>query len=99
MKKLISLFVLLVVLASIFVPSAKSNIKPYYSGDAIGFNGQVFIGTANMGVLELFALEDSGIVKKSVVRSDEDQYRDFTDMVFVNEKGRLYVYAINGRFL
>ncbi|HAM88966.1 MAG: hypothetical protein US83_C0002G0066 [Candidatus Falkowbacteria bacterium GW2011_GWC2_38_22] len=98
MKKLIALIVIIFTVL-VFIPKAKSNVKPYYSGEAIGYNGRVIIGTTNTGILELFELTQEGIVKKSLVRSDESEYRDFTDLAFANEGGRLYVYTINGRYL
>lgn len=98
MKKLIALFVI-VIAVLVFIPKAKSNIKPYYSGEAISYNGRIIIGTTNTGILELFELGYDGIVKKSLVRSDESEYRDFSDLALTNESGRLYVYVINGRYL
>lgn len=98
MKKLITLLIIIVTVL-VFIPRAKSNVKPYYSGDAIGYNGRVVIGTTNTGILELFELGQAGIVKKSLIRSDENEYRDFTDLALTNEEGRLYAYVVNGRYL
>lgn len=98
MKKLITLFIIIVAIL-VFIPKAKSNVKPYYSGEAIGYNGRVIIGTVNMGIFELFELEQAGIIKKSLVRSDESEFQNFSDLVFSNEEGRLYAYVTNGRYL
>jgi len=47
----IGLFIGLIFL---FIPGVKSTVKPYYSGDVIFYNNDLFIGTTNTGIFELF---------------------------------------------
>lgn len=101
MKKYIKFLAVFVLILAIFfvISKAKSDVKPYYTGEAINFQNKIIFGTANMGVLEIFQLENSRIIKKNVIKSDDDKYADFSDLIFNIENNRLYIYATNGRYL
>ncbi|MCK4539562.1 hypothetical protein KAU09_00225 [Candidatus Parcubacteria bacterium] len=101
MKKYIKFLAVFVLILAVFfvIPKAKSDIKPYYAGEAINFQNKIIFGTANMGVLEIFQLENGQIIKKSVIKSDDDRYINFSDLIFNIENNRLYIYATNGRYL
>ncbi|KKQ59879.1 MAG: hypothetical protein US81_C0034G0009 [Parcubacteria group bacterium GW2011_GWE2_38_18] len=108
-KSLISIKgVSLVLLLSVFLsavimtaPSVKSKNKAYYSGDATEYNGDIIIGSTNMGYLELFKLENNKIVRKSTIKSVDPIFgntNDFYDLAFSKENGQLFVYAVDGRY-
>ncbi|MCK5511136.1 hypothetical protein KAI65_06415 [Candidatus Parcubacteria bacterium] len=101
MKKYIKFSAFFILILAIFfvIPKAKSDIKPYYTGEAINFQNKIIFGTANMGVLEIFQLENGQIIKKNVIKSDDDKYANFSDLIFNIESNRLYIYATNGRYL
>lgn len=102
-KKAIAVSCLLLVLAgtAIFTPGARSRTRSYFSGDAIVYDGQLIIGSANMGGIELFRLEGEHLARVSTIHG-EAQFagtNDFTNLHFSQEAGRLYVYAVDGRHL
>ena len=101
MKKYIkfSAFFILILAVFFIIPKAKSDVKPYYTGEAINFQNKIIFGTANMGVLEIFQLENGRIIKKNVIKSDDDKYNNFFDLIFNIESNHLYIYATNGRYL
>lgn len=107
-KKIIfSLFLAMTVLAVPCVPyleteNAQSKTKAYYLGDAVNYNGDLIVGSTNMGALEIFKLENGKLARKSSFRSFRAQYSgydDFYDMLFNKEGTKLYVYAVDGRYL
>ena len=100
MKKIIIFLAIILLFFTVSAaPGAQGEIKPYYTGEAINYNNQIIFGTVNTGALELFCLENDRIYKELSLRSDELEYSEFFDLLFVEENYRLYVYAINGRYL
>ncbi len=86
----------------LFIPGVQSKTKSYYSGDAIIYNGELIVGSTNMGGLELFKLSGDKLVRLSKIRSFRAQYSgfdDFYDLAFNQEAGKLYVYLVDGKFL
>lgn len=100
-KKILIVTVLLSLVGSAFLIAspAKSKTKPYFSGEAVSFNGNVYIGTVNSGSFELFALENGKIYRKTAIQSVDRESNVFVDLLFWKENSKLYVYLINGRYL
>jgi hypothetical protein len=100
MKKVLIIAVLFAVLGVSFLMNpTQGKTKPYYSGEAVNYNGQVYIGSVNSGKFELFALENGEIMKKTAVTSPANESKEFYDLLFSKESGRLYVYLVNGRVI
>lgn len=99
MKKLKYLVFIFILAVFIFVPNVKGTIKPYFSGEAASFQGDLYFGTVNNGSLELFKLEDSRIKRFKILSSDDQQYSRFFDLLLNVEGSRLYAYLVNGRYL
>ncbi len=81
-----------------FVHFGKSQTLPYYYGDAVNYQDKVVFGTANSGYLEIFVLQDKQINRAIKIKNylqATSEYRDFTDLKFSVEGGRLYVYALS----
>ncbi|MFA5247801.1 MAG: hypothetical protein WC415_00945 [Patescibacteria group bacterium] len=103
MKKIIVIAITLCVLGASFYllkpePTQSKN-KPYYSGEAVNFNGKIFIGSTNSGKFELFALENGSIIRKTNVASNDQESKEFYDLLFEKAGGKLFVYLVNGRYL
>jgi hypothetical protein len=101
MKKIVIITVLLsLVGAAIMVGNpAKSRVKPYYSGEAASYNGNVYVGTVNSGSFELFALENGNLYRKTSIQSQDRESKEFADLLFWKESGKLFVFLTNGRYL
>lgn len=100
MKKILLVAAIILVGASLFffANPAKSRLASYYSGDAIAYKGQVYVGTTNTGSLEIFKLVGNDlalIVDQRVLKPDFNAYDDFFDLKFSEENGHLYVYAVS----
>lgn len=94
-----TLILLLVGALFIFVDKTEGRIKSYYSGKAFVYQDDVYIGTVNTGKFELFKLEDNKIYKKTSLVSTYYKHPYFMDLEFREEKGSLYVYLVDGRYL
>jgi len=83
--------------------NAQSEIKPYYTGDAVQFGGGVVAASTNMGALELFVLDGKNLTRTAVVRSFGESLVDkgngLYDVALSEENGRLFAYAVDGRYL
>lgn len=93
----LALFVVFAVLA--FANPGVSKTRSYYSGDAISYNGKVYVGSTNSGYLEVLRVDNGYLTQIAKMKSYNarfNQYEDFFDLQFNVEGGRLYVYAING---
>ncbi len=102
MKKtlFISSIALLAVLAIfLFTKTAETNTRPYYSGEAIVFDNHIYVGSTNSGYLEIFRSNGNSDFETiaSIKRYDAryHSYKDFADLQFNIENGKLYVYTIN----
>ncbi|MDA3839536.1 MAG: hypothetical protein PF572_00455 [Patescibacteria group bacterium] len=92
-RKLVMFFAIFAV-AMLFIPMAKSRVKPYYKGGAVNYNNHIYIGTTNTGKFEIFGLDDGKLYRKSSIMAQDDT--NFTDSFFREEGSRLYVYLVNG---
>ncbi|MDD5527470.1 MAG: hypothetical protein PHO56_00650 [Patescibacteria group bacterium] len=100
MKKILAIAVLFAVLGvSLLMNPSESKTKPYYSGAAVSYNGQLFIGSVNSGSFELFTLSDGKIVKEITIDSPAYENKQFLDLAFAKESGKLFAYLVNGRFI
>lgn len=102
MKKSIFTILLLIVSVAVFsyaYNNAQSETRPYYSGEAVNYNGTVYFGTTNSGVCELFHLENSNIVRQTEIISNDNNDRKFHDLAFQTNDSRLYLYLVNGTYL
>lgn len=101
MKKSIfflTLSALIIVAIFSFIKTGESKYRPYYSGDAISYNNQVYVGSTNSGYLEVFVLEDKALKSIAKIKSYDarlNKYNEFFDLKFSTENNRLYVYSIN----
>ncbi|MFA5886930.1 MAG: hypothetical protein WC863_04150 [Patescibacteria group bacterium] len=98
MKKFAFLFLFCFVLIFFLATASQSKIKSYYSGDAVNFNGRLYIGSTNSDSLELFKLEGrslSPILKIKPFNERFGTYGKFYDLKFSVEAGRLFVYAVS----
>lgn len=97
-RKIIASTILLLLLLVVFVPKGKSEIQPYYSGEATSYKQQVIIGTTDSGSLELFKLENQKLEKFASLKAVNERFNtkeDFFDLEFKQIKGHLYVFAIS----
>jgi len=92
-RKLV-LYVTIFAIVILFIPMAKGRVKPYYSGEAVNYNGHLYIGTTNTGKFELFGLDQKKLYRKSSIMAQDNS--NFSDLFFRKESGRLYVYLVNG---
>ncbi|MDO8668370.1 MAG: hypothetical protein Q7K35_04765 [bacterium] len=101
-KSLISAW-LLIIMSLVFIPDGKAETGTYYLGDAIIYNGQVIIGSTNLGGgLELFKLENNKLVRAANIKLSKTLYPpadNFYDLAFSEEQKKLYVYLVDGRYL
>ena len=82
----------------LFIKPGESKTKSYYSGDAINYNGQIIVSTADTGSLEVFKVSGQEMLKVIKLRPFDPtygQYKDFSDAKLSIEGGRLYIYAVS----
>lgn len=76
---------------------AKTALKPYYSGDATFYNGNLMVVSANTGRIELFKLENANLARLADLRAGSGQDSAvFSDAKLKIENGRLFIYATSG---
>lgn len=98
MKRIIIIALLAIVAIFGFAGNGRTALKSYYSGDAISFNGQLYVGSTNSDSLEVFKLEAGSLRRLVSVRPFDQQYGkygSFYDFKFSVENGRLFIYAIS----
>lgn len=98
MKKLIFLSLAALLAVLVLTHPGQSQTKSYYSGDAISFNNQLYVGSANTNSLEIFKLSGKtlqSIAKVKPYNERFNNYGDFYDVKFVVSGGHLFVYAIS----
>lgn len=102
MKKslfLISLSLIVILAVFMIAKNGETKNRPYYSGDAISFNGEVFVGSTNSGYLEVFQLKGKNldyVARLKNYNARFNSYEDFYDLKFNQEGSRLFVYTISG---
>jgi hypothetical protein len=98
-RSIIYLTGLLLLAIFIVIPGAKSETKPFYSGEAISFNNKIFIGSTNGGKFELFKFENNKLSKKGEIVSDDLIKKEFHDCLFKIIDNNLYIFLVNGSYL
>ena len=97
MKKFISLTLLAAVLFFAAVPVGQTKNKSYYSGDAVSYNGQLVVASANTGGMEIFVLNGNSLDRISRTRpfnSRFNNYGSYSEVTLSKENGGLYAYAV-----
>ncbi len=88
-----------------FQPTAYNSsemMKPYYSGDAVSYNGRIFFASTNMGGVEIFELAGGRIDLINKFSSyDSIRYGDpdFNSAMFKIENGKLFIYLTDGKYI
>jgi len=74
MKKII--FLSLVCLLAVFAiaHNSQSQTKSYYSGDAVSFNDEVYIASANTNSLEVLKLENGSLKLLAKIRPFDKRF-------------------------
>lgn len=80
------------------VPRVLGQGKSYHSGEAVNYRGQLVFGTANQGQLEIFKLDQGRIIRTARILL-VTAGTSFSDPVFLEEAGELYLYTVDGRSL
>lgn len=98
MKKSILMLSLVIMILFFLAPEAKTQLKSYYSGDAVVFNNQLYVASTNSGYLELFRLEGANLrrlIKVKPYQATFNTYGEFYDVKLWPEQGKLYIYAVS----
>ncbi len=98
MKKVVIFTLILGTIFTIFASTSLGKTKSYYSGDALVFQNNLYIATANTGNLEVFRLNGKQLdrlVKIRPVDPTFGKYGSFYDAHFRQEGNHLYVYAVS----
>ncbi|MFA5184667.1 MAG: hypothetical protein WC456_04045 [Patescibacteria group bacterium] len=98
MKRLIILSLFLLSGVFFLVHYSQSQTKSYYSGDAVSFQGKVYVATTNSDSLELFLLAGNDLQLLAKVRPTDKTFNrpiNFYDVKFFPQADRLFVYAIS----
>lgn len=82
-----------------FADTSESKTKPYYSGEAVSYQGEIYVGTVNTGSFELFLWQRDGLQKKTNIVPTHQKHSSFKDLKFEKEDGSLYVYLVDGKYL
>ena len=78
---------------------SRSEMRSYYSGDALSFNNQLYVTSANSGSLEVFRLDGRELVRLAAIKPFDarfNRYGEFYDAALLPDGNRLYVLAISG---
>lgn len=99
MNRVIAVSLLTLVVVFGLASNGRTAVKSYYSGDAVSFNNQLYVGSTNSDSLEVFKLEDQGLRRLAKIRPFDQKYGKygtFYDFKFSVENNRLFIYAISG---
>jgi len=102
MKK--SLFIagfIMIALSFVFIFGAKGKISSYYNGDALYYNGAVYLATANSGMAELFKIDNNKITEISQIRINTKNLDSdgFIDAVLNVEQRGLFLFLTDGEYV
>lgn len=93
------LFAFLIVGAFLPFNSGQAKVQPYYSGDAVYYQGKIIIGSTDTGFLELFKYSNNKlerVIKLKNYNQLLNSYENFSDLKFSVENNHLYVYTTSG---
>ncbi len=85
-------------ISGLMINQAKTNLKSYYSGDAIVYGNSIYLGSADTGSLEVFHLSGDKlnlVAKIKPYNPRFNRYEDFFDLTFSIERNQLFVYAVS----
>ena len=97
MKKLALYLIIPLIIIFAWAGKGESKTDSYYSGDAISFNGQVYVATADTNSLELFRLDGNQLTRLTSLKPFDSQYGvygSFYDVKLAVENNTLMAYAI-----
>jgi hypothetical protein len=98
-KRIVGVIGILSLLGAVLIiqPAETKNVD-YYSGDAIYYNNNLYITTANSGSLEVFKLSNNNLIRIDSVKAVNDRFNtkeDFNSSTFKVINGELYVYGVS----
>lgn len=99
MKKILIFLSLLVVVIVINSIPAQTQVKSYYSGDAINYNNRLIVASTDSESLEIFTLENDGLKKQLAIKPFDHRFHRYDSFYSVKlniENGRLYAYTVSG---
>ena len=99
MKKYLYLLALPLLVILVFTHNGQTKTKSYYSGDAINFNDELYITSANSGNIEVLKLDNNNlklIAKIKNYNAKYNRYDEFVDSKLSVENNQLFVYASSG---
>lgn len=98
---LIAIFLLVFAFDYFYGTRAQSDFVNYSTGDAVNYQGEVIIASVDSGKLELFKLvSHKGRIEKSAeIISVSSKHPKFFSVVLFEKDGKLYAYAVNGRYI
>lgn len=97
MKKIAIFTVILGVISLLLASYSQGKIKSYYSGDALVYQDNLYIVSANTGSLELFRLDDKSLNRLEKIKPFDQRFGkfgSFYDAHLRQEGSKLYVYAV-----
>ncbi len=102
MKKILIISGILIAVALVFAGKSQAFVKSYYSGDAIGFNNDLYVASTDMSSLEVFKLQGKELTLIGKIRPYDkkyNKYESFYDLELSIEhdgtNDHLYVYAVS----
>jgi hypothetical protein len=99
MKKVLIFLSLLIAIIAINSIPARTQVKSYYSGDAINYNNRLIVASTDSESLEVFTLEGDNLKKQLSIRPFDERFYRYDSFYSVKlniENGRLYAYTISG---
>ncbi len=99
MKKILIFLSLLIAIIAINSIPAQTQVKSYYSGDAINYNSRLIVASTDSEGLEIFTLENDGLKKQLAIKPFNKRFHRYDSFYSVKlniENGRLYAYTISG---
>ncbi len=97
MKKIGIFILILAVSLLIGISYSQGKTSSYYSGDALAYNGNLFVASTNTGNLELFRLNGKKLDRLVKIRPFDQRfgkYGSFYDVHLRQEGSKLYAYAV-----
>lgn len=100
-KKLFIVGFIMIALLFILTPGSKGKTNSYHNGDALYYNGAVYLATANSGMAELFKIENNTItkvaqIKPTIKNSNGD---GFVDAVLNVEQRGLFLFLADDKYV
>jgi hypothetical protein len=102
LKKVLAAFIPVFFIALLLIgdtPSGQTKAQSYWSGEAAGYAGRLYIGSTNTGRLELFGMHNGNITLFHALSPTDPEYPEFIDLAFQEKDSRLYVYATNQKYV